>query len=432
MPSREMWAQAGTWRAFVALTLVVAAGIAGVVVLGNRVEDARTQSRLLSSLHIDAQRLHVAALDAALDAEAGPANQRGIRSARTGMLQAIRGLRGWPDEDMSLLRTRNRQFSAAVASELSAIGGDEPTKLHRAALSTALGFTKLERVSLRMQKRADDRYDAARRQRDAVLLALVALALLASGGFALRLSAARRDRAELLHRENERLVELDRMKEEFVASVSHELRTPLTSIRGYLELVLEADPTPEQAEYLSVIDRNADRLLDLINDLLDVAQAENGRLVLNLEPVDLASIVTDAVAGQRPSAVARKIELGLDVVEQEARVSADRKRIGQVVDNLLSNALKFTPDGGSVDVRLVRQNGHARLDVSDTGIGIPEAEQARLFERFFRTEAASGQSFQGTGLGLAISKAIVEAHGGQIAVTSAEGLGTTFSVLLPR
>jgi signal transduction histidine kinase len=432
MPSREMWAQAGTWRAFVALTLVVAAGIAGVVVLGNRVEDARTQSRLLSSLYIDAQRLHVAALGAALDDEVGPAEQRGIHSARTGMVQAIRGLRGWPDEEMSLLRTRNRQFYAAVASELSAIGGDEPTKLHRAALSTALRFTKLERVSLRMQKQADDRYDAARRQRDAVVLALVALALLASGGFALRLSAARRDRAELLHRENDRLVELDRMKEEFVASVSHELRTPLTSIRGYLELVLEADPTPEQAEYLSVIDRNADRLLDLINDLLDVAQAENGRLVLNLEPVDLASIVTDAVAGQRPSAVARKIELGLDVEEQEARVSADRKRIGQVVDNLLSNALKFTPDGGSVDVRLVRQNGHARLDVSDTGIGIPEAEQARLFERFFRTEAASGQAFQGTGLGLAISKAIVEAHGGQIAVTSAEGLGTTFSVLLPR
>jgi signal transduction histidine kinase len=425
-----MRAQAGTWRALGALTLVVALGVGGVVVLGDRAEDARTQSRLLSALHVDAQRLHVVALQAALDAEAGPSEQHGIRSARTGMLQATRGLHGWPREDMRLLRARNQDFSAAVARELAAIG--RPATLQRAALATAVGFTRLERVNLRLASRADARYGTARHERDLALLAIVALALLASGGFAWRASSARRDRAELLRRENTRLVELDQMKEEFVASVSHELRTPLTSIRGYLELVLEDNPTPDQADYLRIIERNADRLLDLINDLLDVAQAENGHLVLNREPVDLASIVADAVAGQQPTASARQIELGLDVAEPEIGVRADRKRIGQVVDNLLSNALKFTPDGGSVGVRLAQHNGHLRLDVSDTGIGIPAAEQERLFERFFRTAAASGQAFQGTGLGLAISKAIVEAHGGEIAVASAEGVGTTFSVLLPR
>jgi signal transduction histidine kinase len=240
----------------------------------------------------------------------------------------------------------------------------------------------------------------------------------------------------VLHRENERLTELDRMKEEFVASVSHELRTPLTSIRGYLELVLEGDAgdlTPEQTDYLRIIDRNTDRLLDLINDLLDVAQAESGRLVLNLEPVNLESLVADAVAGMKPAADARQIGLDLHVAdEHEAAISVDRKRIGQVIDNLLSNAVKFTPTGGNVDVRLRSDNGDARIEVADDGMGIPETEQAQLFERFFRTKAANGQALQGTGLGLAISKGIVEAHGGHITLVSAEGVGTTFSVVLPR
>jgi signal transduction histidine kinase len=414
--------QAGTWRALAALTLVVAAGTGVVVVLGNRVEDARTQSRLLSSLHIDAQRLHLEALEAALAARVGPAQQRGIHSARVGMVEAIHGLRGGSRRDLRLLRARNARFSSAVERELEAIENGRAARLHQAGLATAFWFTKLERVVLRLQSAEDVRYDSVRHQRDAAWIALLALALLAAGGFAWRATIARR-------RENERLRELGRMKEEFVASVSHELRTPLTSIRGYLELVLEGDSTPEQADYLRVIDRNADRLLDLINDLLDVAQAENGHLVLNREPVALESVVADAVAGLEPTAAARQIELGLHVATEDGPVDLDRKRIGQLVDNLLSNALKFTPDGGSVDVRLAPENGHVRLDVSDTGIGIPEAEQARLFERFFR---ASGQSIQGTGLGLAISKAIVEAHGGEIAVRSTEGIGTTFSVLLPR
>jgi len=120
------------------------------------------------------------------------------------------------------------------------------------------------------------------------------------------------------------------------------------------------------------------------------------------------------------------------VTGHEAAISVDRKRIGQVIDNLLSNAVKFTPTGGNVDVRLRSDNGDVRIEVADDGMGIPETEQAQLFERFFRTKAANGQALQGTGLGLAISKGIVEAHGGHITLVSAEGVGTTFSVVLPR
>ena len=427
---------AGIWRVLALLTLVAAVGIGGFVLLGDRAERAQTQNRLLSSLHVDAQRLHLAALGAALAAKVGPDERRDLRSGRLGMVESIRGLRGWSRHDLSLLRLRNERFSAAVGRELSLTRGGGAERLRAAALEMGARFKQLERIILRLQSRADGRYDAARRERDAALLAILVLALLTSALFAWRANVARRDRAILLGRENARLTEVDRMKEEFVASVSHELRTPLTSIRGYLELVLDGeagDLTPVQSDYLRIIDRNTNRLLDLINDLLDVAQAESGRLALDRESVDLASLVGDAVDGARPGADARQIKLGLDLATgHQVRVSIDRKRMGQVVDNLLSNAVKFTPNGGTVDVRIVSENGHAGVEVSDTGIGIPEAEQARLFERFFRTEAASGRAVQGTGLGLAISKAIVEAHGGKIAVASAEGVGTTFAVLLPR
>jgi len=427
---------AGTWRALVMLTVVVVAGVGGVVILGDRVESARTQNHLLSSLHIDAQRLHVAALAAALDSDIGRSRQPEIRADRQGIVESARGLHGWSVLDMRLLRTRNERFVAAVENELSSIRRGPAGRVQAAALEIALRFKRLERTILRLQSSADSRYETTRREREAALLAIVALALLSSAAFGWRASIARRDRAAVLQGENERLTELDRMKEEFVASVSHELRTPLTSIRGYLELILEGDTgdlTPEQNEYLRIIDRNTDRLLDLINDLLDVAQAESGRLVLNLEPVNLESLVADAVAGMRPAADARKIDLDLHVGdEHEAAISVDRKRIGQVIDNLLSNAVKFTPTGGNVDVRLRSDNGDVRIEVADDGMGIPETEQAQLFERFFRTKAANGQALQGTGLGLAISKGIVEAHGGHITLVSAEGVGTTFSVVLPR
>jgi PAS domain S-box-containing protein len=249
-----------------------------------------------------------------------------------------------------------------------------------------------------------------------------------------RKAEAERERLLLeLADQNERLRELDRLKDEFVALVSHELRTPLTSIRGYLELVLEEEAgslTEEQRQFLGVVERNAHRLLALVGDLLFLAQVEAGKLSLDVGAVDLSAIAAESVETARPLAEEKEITLTL-ATGPLALIGGDHARLAQLLDNLISNGIKFTPSGGRVDVRIKGQRGNAVIEVRDTGMGIPSAEQQHLFERFFRTAKATEQAIPGTGLGLAISKAIVEAHGGQIAVASAEGAGTTFHISLP-
>ena len=259
-------------------------------------------------------------------------------------------------------------------------------------------------------------------------------------GFAVDITGrkeAERDREALLTQtqaQNERLRKLDRMKDEFIALVSHELRTPLTSIRGYLELLVDDPETlrlPDlQRDWLQVIDRNAERLLRLVEDLLLTAQANAGALALEKDDLDLAAVVEQAVQAGAPVAAARGISL-TSSVETAPFVNGDRMRIGQVIDNLVSNALKFTPEGGRVEVRASAKRGIARIEVCDTGMGIPEGEQEQLFERFFRTARAQDEAIPGVGLGLSITKAIVEAHGGRISVRSVEGKGTTFRIDLP-
>jgi signal transduction histidine kinase len=241
--------------------------------------------------------------------------------------------------------------------------------------------------------------------------------------------AARRD----LSAQNERLRELDRLKDEFIALVSHELRTPLTSIRGYTELLLDGeagDLTDDQRQFLGVVDRNSHRLLHLVGDLLFLAQVEAGKLVLEVGAVDLGTVASESVETARPQAEAKEITLTL-ATGPVPLVAGDRARIAQLLDNLVSNALKFTPEQGRVDVRVRALDNQAILEVRDSGMGIPADEQKFLFERFFRTTTATEQAIQGTGLGLAISKAIVEAHSGRITVASTQGAGTTFRVALP-
>ena len=252
------------------------------------------------------------------------------------------------------------------------------------------------------------------------------------------LDAERAARAEaeavqrLLSEQNERLRELDRLKDEFVSLVSHELRTPLTSIRGYVELLLEdgGELSESQRRFLGIVDRNSERLLDLVADLLFLAQIDAGKLAIELGTVDLNELVEECVESSSPVAAARGIDLRTQT-RPLAEVEGDRARLHQVLDNLLSNALKFTPAGGSVEVRLTEQDSTAVLEVADTGLGIPEAEQARLFERFFRSSSATENAIPGTGLGLTITKAIVERHGGRIELESAENAGTTVRVQLP-
>jgi PAS domain S-box-containing protein len=226
--------------------------------------------------------------------------------------------------------------------------------------------------------------------------------------------------------------EAEILKDQFFALVSHELRTPLTSIIGYLELVLE-DPehlAANQRRFLGVVDRNARRLLRLVGDLLFVAHVEAGRLALEMGDVDLPTLTREAVEAARPRAEGKDLALSAKV-DAVPLMAGDRDRLAQVLDNLVSNAVKFTPEGGRVAVRLAARDGQAVVEVQDTGVGIPAAEQDRLFERFFRASTATERAIPGVGLGLTIAKAIVEAHGGRLGFHSVEGAGTTFSVRLP-
>jgi PAS domain S-box-containing protein len=241
---------------------------------------------------------------------------------------------------------------------------------------------------------------------------------------------------ERLHSElaeqNEQLRELDRMKDEFVASVSHELRTPLTSIRGFLELMRDDQVLDDEHEgMLGIVDRNAERLLGLVNDLLFAAQVADGdRVQLSLEQFDLAIVVEDAVAAAAPRAESGRVTLEVDAAT--ASLYGDPMRIAQVADNLISNAIKFTPPGGTVRIALATEGDDVVFTVSDSGMGIAVDEQADLFSRFYRTRAAKQDAIPGTGLGLSIVKAIVNAHGGTVTFESTAGAGTTFVVTLPR
>jgi PAS domain S-box-containing protein len=228
---------------------------------------------------------------------------------------------------------------------------------------------------------------------------------------------------------------VQQIKDEFVALASHELRTPLTSVIGYLEVVLEDDAgvgplNAQQRRFLRVAERNAQKLLRLVGDLLVIARGDAGRLTLDLDEIDLAAIARECGESARSQAEERGLTLRVHA-EPVQRFVADSARIVQVLDNLLSNALKFTPPGGQVELRTGVRGEEALLEVSDTGIGITPAEQVRLFERFYRTSAATREAIPGTGLGLAISKMIIEAHNGRIAVQSHEGRGSTFSVAFP-
>jgi len=228
--------------------------------------------------------------------------------------------------------------------------------------------------------------------------------------------------------------ELDRLKDEFVATVSHELRTPLTSLMGFLEMLREGEAgelTPEQERFLTIVHRSSERLQRLVGDLLFVARLDAGGLQLQLEDdVSLDDVVAEAV--ESASADARSHDIALQL-ERDGKISVrgDRERLGQLVANLLSNAVKFTPAGGAVTARVFKEDELGVIEVEDTGIGIPKAEQERLFERFFRSSTATDQAIPGTGLGLAITRAIAEAHDGRITFRSEPGEGTCFRIELP-
>jgi signal transduction histidine kinase len=242
----------------------------------------------------------------------------------------------------------------------------------------------------------------------------------------------------------------ERLKDQFVSLISHELRTPLSSILGYLELVMDDEDQPltaDQRQYLGTVERNAQRLLRLVGDLLFTAQVDAGRFTLQPAEVDLAGVVRAAEDTARVTADARGVSVTVEVPDGGLVIRGDALRLGQACDNLVSNAVKFTPGGGQVTLRLragwqddtgtVTESPPpgarpvAQLSVSDTGMGIPSGEQGKLFTSFFRASTARRNAVPGVGLGLTITKAITTAHGGSLDVVSAEGAGTTFTMTLP-
>lgn len=228
--------------------------------------------------------------------------------------------------------------------------------------------------------------------------------------------------------------EFARLKDEFVGLISHELRTPLSSILGYLELMRDDEDDPlsqEQLQYLGVAERNAHRLLRLVGDLLFTAQVESGRFPLDQKDVALGPVISASVESAGPVAANAGVTLSAELPEEPVVTFGDTLRIGQSVDNLISNAIKFTPSGGSVTVSLTREGDDAVIAVTDTGIGIPAVELGQLSNRFFRASTATRNAVPGVGLGLTITKAIVTAHGGRIDIASEEGVGTTISLRLP-
>jgi PAS domain S-box-containing protein len=250
-----------------------------------------------------------------------------------------------------------------------------------------------------------------------------------------QLLEAERRAAELLAEQNERLRQLDQMRHEFVSLVSHQARTPLTLIRGYLELLLDGDAGPltaQQQRFLGFIAEGSERLLELANDLLFISRVDAGQLKLSLKDVDVVSLAAAAVGALHPIADERSVDLVLEAEEETPPVHVDVYAIRQAIDNLLSNGVKFTPDGGRVTLRVRTRDDSVVLEVADTGIGIPESEQPRLFERFFRASNAATHAMPGAGLGLAIVKEIADAHGGTLEFESAMGKGTSFRLVLPR
>lgn len=249
-------------------------------------------------------------------------------------------------------------------------------------------------------------------------------------------------RHELLERErtlrratqdqNRSLLEIDEMKNQFVATVSHELRTPLASILGFAEVLLDADGhhAEAQREYLEIIYRNSQRLLELVEDLLLISRLESGGQDLDLRHTALAELITEVVGTFGAEAAAKGVALVVTASPETVPAVIDPSRFDQVVRNLVSNALKFTAEGGAIVVSTTRRTVGWVIEVRDTGIGIPKDDLDRVFDRFFRGSNAQGCQHPGTGLGLSIARAVVELHGGTIAVAS-DGEGTVFTVDLP-
>lgn len=240
-----------------------------------------------------------------------------------------------------------------------------------------------------------------------------------------------------IFRDRTKEVEVDRMKSDFVSTVSHELRTPLTSIKGYTDLILmgaTGELNEAQNRYLQVIKTNADRLQELVNDLLDISRLETGRANLDLKLVEIPPLIDEVVNGHLQGRInheQKEIEREIIIANGLPVVNADMTRLTQILTNLVDNAFNYTPEGGKITVTARHAEKYLHISVSDTGYGIDPAQQDKIFDRFYRSDDARVQKVSGTGLGLPIVQSLVEMHGGKLSLESVLGEGSTFTFTLP-
>jgi two-component system phosphate regulon sensor histidine kinase PhoR len=222
------------------------------------------------------------------------------------------------------------------------------------------------------------------------------------------------------------------MKSEFVSNVSHDLRSPLTTIKGFVQLLPKAGPlTPQQQEFSAKILKGVEYITELIGDLLDLGKIEAG-VGLDMDVCQLDSIISKAVEDLRSQAEAKRQRLDVELTPQLSPVLGNDLRLGQVVANLVDNAIKYTPEGGLISVRANNDNGEIVVSVQDTGFGIPPADQPYIFDKFYRVQSEETDDIKGTGLGLAIVKSVIERHNGRVWVESKPGVGSTFTFMLPK
>jgi signal transduction histidine kinase len=231
---------------------------------------------------------------------------------------------------------------------------------------------------------------------------------------------------------HQELLSVDEMKTNFLANVSHELRTPLTSIRSFSELLLAYEDDPEvQKEFLRIISTESERLTRLVNDVLDISRIEAGHMDWKMDSIEVSELLSDLGRTFAPLITLADLSFDMQIDDDLSRVYGDRDRLHQVIANLLNNAMKFTHGGGAIVLRGDRADGEVRISVTDTGIGVAEADQERIFEKFQQVGDTLTDKPRGTGLGLTICRDIVAHHGGRLTLESQLGRGSTFTISLP-
>ncbi len=361
-----------------------------------------------------------------------------MNAATNALIDAINEIEVYGgDADSQLAKevmTAHDQYVVASARMISAVARGDNAEALRVDLIEADPIFDLmhTRIGDAAEMRANEAIAAFAELRSTARWILIESPVVFAVGFGLLLALWRiLEKSHRATRETYREIEqLSKLRSEFVSIVSHEFRTPLTGIQGFSEMMRDEDLTlPEMREYAGDINKDARRLARLITDMLDLDRMESGRMTLNSEPVDLNRIVRDAAALFRLSAADHPIELHLDGSLRS--LMGDSDRLTQVLTNLVSNAIKYSPAGGAIELRTERADKSVMMTVTDHGMGIAAEQLERIFDRYSRVETTDTRAIQGTGLGLPIVRQIVQLSGGKVWATSEWGKGSIFHVQLP-